>query len=824
MTETAELTKDDVTDEQCIYSLDAYAEETALDRLWLYNEFKLRDGKDKDGTGYIKIPYFDVNGTEINYRKRYAPLESSGSARFSWGSGPKGKIYGLERLGQFKKSEFVVIVDNEKDVHTLRRYEVPAIAIPDAKAVKNELTEALQRITPYIHAAQGALGESFAYAIKDILSHNGYKDIIYWFTTADFDVTDINGLYKKIGNERFRYSVMELVIKAHQFDLPDSSGDHSVDDRDAELAAYYEKAGYFVRGGRLCMKKEDESMTPIAKFVPIPLAEIMKDDGISDSPEILYRFGGYKDGSSLHEITISAIDAAKGLWEKKWGSAAVIVPKKGEYFYRAVQEAIYYCRKQEYIYTYMGIKTISGKDVYLHSAGLIGEAKEAITVEMRAGLEDYIFTDRKISYAEAIKTDIAFLNIAKWQITIPLLAMTYLSPLIEFLDRIGIKPSFAMFLYGKTGSYKSSTTAAAMWHFGTFKYNRFPGSFNDTSSGAERGMFDVKDALYILDDYHPESRKDAERMNAFAERVIQGIGNNAGRNRMNSDRTVVAGFRPRCGVVMTGEFLPPLKQSTMARIISIEVLEGDVDLKSVIELEQDWWKLNIAMQGYIKYILKNADRLLQGDLASRFEGYQQEFIKSSEHMRQASAAAWLMVGFGMFLEYAASAGYEDQSYMAVLAAEAKQIILNLIEINNIAIVNENPGRIYIDTLTEMLRTGDCWVKDIDGSDDPTAQPPALPMKQFIGYEDTNYYYLIPGTAYKAVSDFYHGNFTVDDKTVRKRLRDDGIIVVDDKNSNLTKRKWRKDGSSPRYLWIKKAKIDGYLSDDFVKSGEIKEII
>jgi len=598
------------------------------------------------------------------------------------------------------------------------------------------------------------------------------------------------------------------------------------DEHDAELRKYYLPECDVVNG-RVCKPKttnDGEVMTPLSRFVVIPVAEVIKDDGTPVESHS-YRVKAYRDGKFYPEITISVDDAAKNKWDTtRWGSAGGVIPKKADDFYDAVRNAIFNWGKIEYIYTYMGIKNIGGKDVYLHSSGHIGETGETVSVELREGLEDYQFVEPTISFAEAVKADFTFLDIAKYQITIPLLAMTYLSPLIEFLDRAGCKPSFAMFLYGTTSSFKSSSTAAALWHFGSFKYNRQPGSFQDTSSGAERAMYDVKDALYVIDDFHPEGKKEAEAMNAFAERIIQGIGNNAGRNRMNKDRTVSSGFRPRCSVIMSGEYLPQLRQSALARLVGIKVSKGDISLQNVMKLERDWWKLNIAMQGYIGHILKNSGQQLLDRLSGKFIEYQTEFAGSTAYTRQASAAAWLMIGFEFFIEYAAKVGAADEAYCKALVGEARGVMLDLIEENNVLIVNGNPAKIYIRTVMEMLAAGDCYVKkpvsilDESGIVKIIYETPAMPLKQCIGYEDDKYYYLIPGVAYKAVSDFYRGNFTVADLSIRQQLRTDGLILPDKTNSNLTRLK-RFEGKTPeRFIWVIKAKIDFYLSDEFIEES------
>src|SRR5687767_6668205 len=79
------------------------------------------------GEAKVKIPYLDDNGNEIAVRYRHA-LDGSGR-RFSWKTGSKAMLYGLDRLDAAQKEDYVVLVEGESDAQTLWLHNVPAVGI-----------------------------------------------------------------------------------------------------------------------------------------------------------------------------------------------------------------------------------------------------------------------------------------------------------------------------------------------------------------------------------------------------------------------------------------------------------------------------------------------------------------------------------------------------------------------------------------------------------------------------------------------------------------------------------------------------------------------
>ncbi len=81
-----------------------------------------------EGSPALRIPYLGAGGEALAVRFRIA-LEGD---RFRWKSGSKPCLYGLNRVGDARAAGYVVLVEDEADVHTLWSHGIPAVGLPAA--------------------------------------------------------------------------------------------------------------------------------------------------------------------------------------------------------------------------------------------------------------------------------------------------------------------------------------------------------------------------------------------------------------------------------------------------------------------------------------------------------------------------------------------------------------------------------------------------------------------------------------------------------------------------------------------------------------------
>ena len=158
------------------------------------------------------------------------------------------------------------------------------------------------------------------------------------------------------------------------------------------------------------------------------------------------------------------------------------------------------------VYSHLGFKRIGDELIYLYHNGFIGNSNNQIMVDVSEDkLERYCFTNKEYSIEEAITTSYSILDLAESSITIPLLATTYLAPIVSILQEVDINADYILWLEGKTGTRKSSIAAIALSHFGNFSRNKFVCSFRDTLNSIEKKSYIIKDSLNVIDDFNPET-------------------------------------------------------------------------------------------------------------------------------------------------------------------------------------------------------------------------------------------------------------------------------------------------------------------------------
>jgi hypothetical protein len=128
-----------------------------------------------------------------------------------------------------------------------------------------------------------------------------------------------------------------------------------------------------------------------------------------------------------------------------------------------------------------------------------------VEVELEPGFQNYRLLPTPLSpeqAVEAIRQSWRFLLVAPRRITAPLLASAYAAPLSEI-----VVPDFTIWLWGGTGSFKSTLAALILSHYGDFSETNLPLSFESTSNALERNLFLAKDVLTVVDDWRHARRR-----------------------------------------------------------------------------------------------------------------------------------------------------------------------------------------------------------------------------------------------------------------------------------------------------------------------------
>lgn len=197
------------------YTLERYSFDKRLPADFLRDTCRVDTGRDRDGTEYLRMPYFFEDGKEAAIRKRYAKKE------FRWMRGSKGKIclYGEWRLPGIRKAGYAVLVEGESDTQTLWYLGIPAIGIAGASMFKDYQTMGLQDLKLYIHREPDGGGDTFYRKLTHALAETGFSGEVYVWSCQSLGKKDPSDVYLAHGKEEAAKLIREALKRAKAVDL-----------------------------------------------------------------------------------------------------------------------------------------------------------------------------------------------------------------------------------------------------------------------------------------------------------------------------------------------------------------------------------------------------------------------------------------------------------------------------------------------------------------------------------------------------------------------------------------------------------------------------
>ncbi len=100
-------------------------------------------------------------------------------------------------------------------------------------------------------------------------------------------------------------------------------------------------------------------------------------------------------------------------------------------------------------------------------------------------------------------------------------------------------------------------------------------SFRDTANSILHNTFALKDVLTCIDDLHPSSRMEEQKMNGTAQAIMRAYGDRTGKGRLRSDSTLMESRPPQGNAIITAEYVPDIGESGTARYFALELKEKD---------------------------------------------------------------------------------------------------------------------------------------------------------------------------------------------------------------------------------------------------------
>ena len=776
-------------------------------------------------------------------QRRHAPEDpKANAAGWVWTVPESIRDTTLYRLPELVRAvrdgRTVYLVEGEKDVETLTRLGYAATCNPGGAGKWREgytarLIGADVVILPdndpenKENPEKGRTGQKHAWNVALALHGRAKRVRIVDLTQCYAELPkkgDITDMVAAMGDQAAMDALQRVLAQTHDFD-PDAPQYWLSPMEQAEIL-YNDVQGYGVKDGCLVQYQQGGATKPLSDFVPLMRVELVRDNGVDKTLSFVLD-GWQRNGHQLPRVVISAEELDRMGWVTgKWGTHASVTPgsTNGPKVAYAVKQVGQRVAKRVTEYLHTGWREIGGKWCYLYHGGAIG--MDGVTVDMGDALKNYqLGGSEEISFRQGAEMSLRMMRVLHPEVAAALLGVTYLAPLREWMAQTDTVPAFCLFLHGITGTHKSTAAALAMAHFGNFHAKNPPASFNDTANQIRTKAFLVKDMPLLVDDYHPtNSLQEARQMAATAQSISRAFGDGSDRGRLNADRTVSASKPPRSVAIITGEDLPAVGESGLARYYIVEMGKDDVPIsKDLTELQEAAREgyLQRAMRGYILWLIKQTDKL-PAQLHEMFVQYREMVrgMTQGTHDRAPESVACLLIGYSMMLYYMRDIGVFDQVTAARMMQEAQRILVEATRRQARDMQSQKPSVIFCTAINELLASKDCGVCDLTAPIDQQREP-----EHMIGYMDNQYYYLLPNVAFSAVSELcrkQETRFPVTLKGLYKHLKEDGICGDAVTEDSITRNK-RIRGKAMRVLWIPRGKIDGEEGGQQLRLDEYEEV-
>lgn len=578
--------------------------------------------------------------------------------------------------------------------------------------------------------------------------------------------------------------------------------------------AYADIPGYGIDQGRTC-QMVDGVPKMLCNFVALPVEIVETDDGLNVEKSL--RIVGWNlYGKPLKPVMVPMAKFKSMDWAlESWDVEANIMPGNTvkDKLRWIMTEAASKAAKRKTVYSHCGWRKIDSKWAYLHQGGCIGA--DGINVDMGNDLGDYTLSGQPedMSVQDAAFTSYNMTICIPAYISVPLLGITYLAPLCEFLDQVLCPPSFVTALIGQHGTHKTSIASLFLNHFGRFGIRGMPTNFTSTLNAVRRSAFAAKDALLLVDDYFPAtSIQERRKMENIMQVISRTFGDKANRNRLNADLSMQKGMPARCIAMMTGETLPDVGASGQARMYVIELDKKSYAYSDELEqLRQDAedGALRKAMSSYIEWLLPQAEDLPQR-LREMFRDYRKrahELIAgAATNDRADDAVAHIMIGLTMMMEWVKSMGMMSAEDVQDQLNEWWGIVVSNTKAQGAEGKDESPVAMFMTAVREMLISGVVTVVDISPGTERKA-----PSKGMCGYCDSQNYYFLPEQIYGAACKFFNDQnrvYPLTKNALFKIMREDGIIEQWDVKAGKSTKQKVINGKNVRYLWIPRWRLDG----------------
>jgi hypothetical protein len=515
----------------------------------------------------------------------------------------------------------------------------------------------------------------------------------------------LNQIGTKLGKTILRKRVQELRKEANAQKKAQAKA----------LAASRGAGSYIIKDGGFVLETPTAAGVieyRITNFVAEITADITADDDSGKTTHL------YEIAASVNGTTRTTSIKATEFGDLEWipdllGSAAITyVVRAANDHVRVAIQSLSANKVEKTVYTHTGWRLINGQWLYLHGAGAIGPngpvPEIQVTLEATK-LSAFQLPPPPADPKPAIAATLEFLELAPKRLTVPIYG-AHLRALLGNVD-------FSVYLFGETGIFKTQVALLAQQNYGAgfFSSDKLPGSFRSTANYNEGISFTLKDAICVIDDFHPSpSGHERDKMIREATSLIRAQGNQTGRGRMNRDHTLEAPMWPRGLLLITGEDDFP-GQSLNSRLFIVEFRHGDIPKDKLTACQRNATAGAYAQTtaAYVQWLAQSLPEVRQW-FSREVARWQQAL--DYHHPRISSMHAQQLAAFAIFAEFLQDLGFhtatETDEFMQNVANALHEAAAAQKEFQS---AGANPSERFPQLLMSAVGAGEAHLASIDGN-------------------------------------------------------------------------------------------------------------
>lgn len=507
---------------------------------------------------------------------------------------------------------------------------------------------------------------------------------------------------------------------------------------------------YFISAGGIWMHRTEKDGAP---RLPLPMtnwtAEIAAEIAMSDGERVeeAYAIRAHC-GNRTRELTMTRAEfeseAAVARIVAALGAKARVNPVAQSRF---IVDAIKACSPtpvEHTIYNHMGWVG----ERYLFANGFVdrtgwqpASSDTASRAHLPAQLERYRLsppTDASIPDGLVLLDDL--LALAPSAVLVPLIGAVLLAPLLRVLE----SPAPMVHICGPTGTRKTAICCCALSLFGDFARAGQPtDTWTSTSNSVQKRGWHLKDAPMVLDDYKVKNVK--ERDVTF---LLQNYGDNMARGRLDAEANVRSAYPIRGVLISSGEDQPEGEASTLARILTVDIARGAVNLPKLTTLQTQAAYLHALTAAYLQWLAGQDAAAEVNDTHLSVRNAILTKLEQTEHAtnpgRVASNVATLYVAWDRFCTFLVAGGHWPADRADAWRTMCKRELVTLAKRQLALTTNERYSQLFLESLRALIASGKVLIQS---SNTGTALPGQTP----VGYANGDGVYLIAQVAYDEVA-------------------------------------------------------------------------